>query len=86
LGARPTRGLQVSAVKGCESEDGKGRGGDGGRTLSLEDTEDLVTRHEADLGDAGRVTEGNADLRWCEAFTSELCDMLDDVLRGCLEP
>jgi len=57
-----------------------------GEALSLEDTEDLVTRHEANLGDAVRVTKGDADLGWCEAFTSQLCDMLDDVLRGCLEP
>jgi len=57
-----------------------------GRTLSLEDTENLIARHEADLGDAVRVTKGDTDLRWGEAFASELCDVLDGVLRGCLEP
>jgi len=33
-----------------------------GETLSLKDTKDLVTRHEANLGDAVRVTKGDADL------------------------
>jgi len=44
----------------------------GAETLSLEDTEDLVTGHEADLRDAVRVTEGDAYLGWREAFPSEL--------------
>ena len=75
-----------------ETDDRKGRGrgeegrGEGGRTLSLEDTEDLVARHKADLGDAVRVTKGDTDLGWGEAFSSKLCDVLDDVLRRCLEP
>ena len=67
-------------------KEGEGRRGEGGRTLSLEDTEDLVARHEADLGDAVRVTKGDTDLGWGEAFSSKLCDVLDDVLRRCLEP
>jgi len=74
-------------VKDRGGEERKGRGGgDGGRTQSLENTEDLVTRHEADLGDAVRVTKGDADLGWSKALSSKLCDVLDDVLRGCLEP
>ena len=69
--------------------DGKGREqrrGEGGRTLSLEDTENLVAGHETDLGDAVRVTKGDTDLGWGEALSSKLCDVLDDVLRRCLEP
>lgn len=54
--------------------------------MPLENTEDLVTSHKADLGNAVRVTKGDADLRWSKAFTSKLYDMLDDVLWGCLEP
>ena len=38
------------------------RGGEGRRTLSFENTEDLVACHEADLGDPVRVTKGNTDL------------------------
>ena len=58
----------------------------GEHTMPLENTEDLVTSHKADLGNAVRVTKGDADLRWSKAFTSKLYDMLDDVLWGCLEP
>ena len=54
--------------------------GDGERTLSLENTENLISCHEADLGDTMRVTKGDTDLRWGEAFASELCDMFDDVV------
>ena len=31
-------------------KEGEGRRGEAGRTLSLEDTEDLVARHKAGLG------------------------------------
>lgn len=51
------------------------------RTLGLEDTEDLVTSDEADLGDAVRVTEGNTDLRGGQALAGELGDLLDDLFR-----
>ena len=46
-----------------------------GRTLSLENTEDLVTCHEADLGDAVRVTKGDTDLGRGEGLSSnfEMC-------------
>ena len=76
-------------MKDRGSEEGKGRGGGkemGKRTLSLENTEDLVTRHEADLGDAVRVTKCDTDLGWGEALSGKLCDVLDDVLWRCLEP
>lgn len=50
------------------------------RTVGLEDTQDLVTRDEAHLGDAVRVAEGHADLRRGEALAGELADELDDVV------
>ena len=56
------------------------------RTLGLQDTEDLVTSDEANLRYAVRVTEGNTDLGWGQALAGELGDVLDDVLRGRLEP
>ena len=56
------------------------------RTLGLEDTQDLVTGDEADLGDAVRVTEGDTDLGGGQALASELGDLLDDLFGGSLEP
>ena len=56
------------------------------RTVALQDTEDLVTGDEADLGDTVRVTEGDADLRGRQALAGELGDLVDDVLRARLEP
>jgi len=46
-----------------------------GRTLSLENTGGLVTCHEADLGDAVRVTKGGTDLGRGEGLSSnfEMC-------------
>jgi len=54
--------------------------------MRLKDTEDFVAGDEADLGDAMRVTEGDTDLGRGEAFPGELDDVVDDVLRSCLEP
>ena len=33
-----------------------------------------------------RVSEGNADLGWSQAFTGELDDVVDNVFRGSFEP
>ena len=55
-------------------------------TVALQDTQDLVTSDEADLGDAVRVAEGDTDLRGSETLTGELDDVLDDILGRCLEP
>lgn len=61
--------------------------GDGGsQTLRLEDTQNLVSSHEADLGDTLRVTQLHADLRRCEASTCKLDDLLDYLFRRSLEP
>ena len=54
--------------------------------MGLQDTEDLVTSDEADLGDTVRVTKGNTDLRGRQTLAGELADVLDDILRGGLEP
>ena len=62
----------VKQSKDRGREEGSGWGGDGRRTLSLENTEDLVTSHEADLGDAVRVTKGDTDLGRGEALSSKL--------------
>ena len=62
------------------------RGRKGGRTAGLEDTEDLVTSHKADLGDTVRVTEGNTNLGGRKTLASKFSDVLDDVLGRSLEP
>jgi len=56
------------------------------RTLRLQDTEDLVPGHEADLGNTVRVTESDTDLRRSETLARELADLLNHVLGGGLEP
>lgn len=58
----------------------------GGRTLGLEDTEDLVTSDEADLGNTMRVTESNTDLRGSKTLAGKLDDLVDDFFWGSLEP
>jgi hypothetical protein len=55
-------------------------------TVALEDAQNLVAGHDLDLCDTVRVTEGDANLRRCSALTSELADLVDDLLRSGLEP
>ena len=57
-----------------------------GRTVGLEDSEDLVTGDRLDLGDAVRVSEDDADLGRRETSSSELEDLVGDLLRGGLGP
>lgn len=56
------------------------------KTLRLEDTEDLVTSDETNLGNTLRVTELDTDLRRGHTLTSELGDLLNNLLGGGLEP
>ena len=44
------------------------------------------TGHNLDLGNAVRVTENDTDLRGGHALLGELADLVDDLLRGGLEP
>ena len=54
--------------------------------MGLQDTEDLVSGEETDLGDTVRVTEGDTNLRGRQTLAGELDDVLDNILRGGLEP
>ena len=56
--------------------------------MRFKDTQDLVARYETNLRNPMRVSEGNADLGWSQAFTgdSELDDVVNNVFRGSLEP
>lgn len=54
--------------------------------MGLEDTKDLVSGDEADLGDTMGVTEGNTDLGGRETLAGKFDDLLDDFLRRGFEP
>lgn len=56
------------------------------KSLRFKDTQDLVSRNETNLGDPMRVSKGDADLGWSQAFTGELDDVVDDVFGGGFEP
>jgi len=55
-------------------------------TARFEDTKDLVASDESHLGDAVRITEGDADLRRGQTLTGELADVLDNIIGGGLKP
>lgn len=71
---------------GRKEELAEAEGREGTVTVGLEDTEDLVTSDEADLGDAVGVTEGDTDLGGSETLAGEFGDVVYDVLGGRLEP
>lgn len=54
--------------------------------MGLEDTEDLVSGDETDLGDAMGVTEGDTDLRRGQTLASKLDDVVNDIVRGGFQP
>lgn len=54
--------------------------------MALENTEDLVSRHEADLGDTVAVPQDDTDLGGSETLPGELHDVVDDILGGGLQP
>ena len=56
------------------------------KALRLEDTQDLVTSHKADLGDTVAVTQDGTNLRGGNTLTRHLDDLGDHLLRGSLEP
>jgi hypothetical protein len=58
----------------------------GGKTVGLEDANDLLAGDGLDLGDAVGITKDDADLRGGEALLGELADVLLDLLGGDLEP
>ena len=44
------------------------------------------TSDDLNLSDTVRISEDNTDLRWSCALLSKLADLVDDLLRGGLEP
>ena len=49
--------------------------------MRFQDTEDLVTSNEADLGDTMGVTQSNTDLRRSQTLASEFDDLVNDIIR-----
>ena len=55
-------------------------------TVGLEDAQDLVAGHNADLGNAVRVSQDDTDLGRGGALLGQLADLLDDLVGRGLEP
>lgn len=53
-------------------------------TVSLQDSEDLVSGNEFDLGNTVRVSEDDTDLRRRKTPLGEFEDLVRDILGGCL--
>lgn len=58
----------------------------GRETLGLQHTQNLIARHESDLGNTVRVTQDDADLRWSETLLGQLVDLLFHIFCGKFEP
>jgi len=58
----------------------------GSKTVRPEDAENLVSSNDLDLCDSMAVTENDTDLRWSGTLTSELGDLVDDLVGGGLQP
>jgi len=58
----------------------------GSKAIALEDSENLVTGDDLDLGDTVAVAEDDTDLRGSGTLLRELADLVDDLLGGGLEP
>ena len=57
-----------------------------GESACLENTEDLVSGDEADLGDAVGVTQHNTDLGGCHSPAGEFVDLFDNFAGRGFEP
>ena len=57
-----------------------------GHALALQDTQDLVTGDEADLGNTMTVPKDDTNLGRSQTLLSQLEDLVLDLIRGELEP
>ena len=58
----------------------------GGKTLALEDPQDLVAGHMADLSDSMGIPENDTNLGRGQTFLGELENLLSNFVIGQLEP
>ena len=52
------------------------------RTIGLQDTKNLVTRHEANLGNTVAIPKSNTNLGGGKTLASKLGDVVNDIIRG----
>ncbi len=57
-----------------------------GKTAGLEDSQNLVSGDESNLGDTVRVTEDDTDLGWAQTLFGELADGFANFLWASLQP
>jgi len=57
-----------------------------GEAIRLEDSENLVTSDNLDLGNTVRISEDDTDLGRSSTLLCELADLIDDLLGGGLQP
>ncbi len=57
-----------------------------GRTVGLQDSENLVSRDEANLGNSVRIPQCDTNLRWRKTFPRELGDLFNDLVGSGFEP
>lgn len=56
------------------------------QTVRFQDSQDLVTGDNLSLGNTVSISQENTDLRWSQTLSSVLDDLLDNLVRGQLEP
>lgn len=56
------------------------------QTVRFQDSQDLVTGDNLGLGNTVSISQENTDLRWSQTLSSVLDDLLDNLVRGQLEP
>ncbi len=66
---------QATALMKVEARD------DSRRTVALENTENLVSRHKTDLGNTVAVPQDDTNLGWGKTLPGKLHDVVDNILR-----
>lgn len=56
------------------------------QTVRLQDSQDLVTSDNLSLGNTVSVSQDDTNLRWSQTLSGVLDDLLNNVVRGQLEP
>jgi len=56
------------------------------KTVRLQDSQNLVTSNDLNLRDTMTIPQHNTNLRRCGTLSRKLADIVDDGLRGGLEP
>lgn len=57
-----------------------------GQTVGLQDSQDFVTGDNLSLGNTMSISQQNTDLGWSQTLSGVLDDLLNNLVRGQLEP